>query len=235
MHKYNNVSILTLFPVLQLRVDLWGPQAEWTPAMLRSDPLALKRALLRGPDCRVWYLGRRICGWPAGGRSRRVPVPPPRGIFHAHLLRGDALDEACEGMEADELLDWKKGRYTDFTRTHLLQRVGPIASTSQAPTRVAATHPRPRTLERSQQRPRTTLGGEGTSTSIPQGPADPSSSSSQALLGRLSCPPDLMAQFWVPPGELLRQFLRVDASLEPVFLLEAATHVSSLFPSETLL
>ena len=105
MHEYNNVNILTLLPVLQLRVNLWGPQAEWTPAMLRSRPLSLKRVLLQGPDCRVWYLGKRVCGWPARGRSRWVPVPPPHGMFHGHLLRDEAIDEACEGMDADELLD----------------------------------------------------------------------------------------------------------------------------------
>ena len=135
--------------------------------MLRSDPFARKRALLWGSDCRVWYLGERVCGWPAGGCSRRVPVPPPRGMFHGHLLRDEALDEACEGMDADELLDRRKGQYTDFARTHLLQRVGPITSTSQAPARVAATRPRPRTLKMSQQRPQTASGGEGNSIGAP--------------------------------------------------------------------
>ena len=135
--------------------------------MLRSRPLSLKRVLLQGPDCRVWYLGERVCGWPAGGHSRRVPIPPPRGMFHAHLLRGDALDKACAGMDADELLDRIKGRYVDFSRTHLLQRVGPSASTSQAPARAAVPRSRPHTLERSQQHPRTVSGGEGTSTDAP--------------------------------------------------------------------
>ena len=120
MHEYNNISILTSLPILQLRVDLWGPQEEWTPAMLRCYPLAQKRALLWDLDCRVWYLGERVRGWSVGGRSRRVPVPPPRGMFHGHLLKGDALDEACEGMDADEFLDRRKGRYVDFSRTHLL-------------------------------------------------------------------------------------------------------------------
>ena len=72
-------------------------------------------------------------------------------MFHGHLLRGDALDEACEGMDADEFLNRRKGRYADFARTHLLQRVGPGASTSQAPARAAVPRSRPRTLERSQQ------------------------------------------------------------------------------------
>ena len=54
-------------------------------------------------------------------------------MFHGHLLRDEALDEACEGEAADELLDRRKGRYVDFAHTHLLQRVGPDVSTSQAP------------------------------------------------------------------------------------------------------
>ena len=83
-------------------------------------------------------------------------------MFHGHLLRGDALDEAYEGTDADEFLDLRKGRYTNFARTHLVQRVGPSGSTSQAPARAAGPHPRPRTLERSQQCPRTVPGGEGT-------------------------------------------------------------------------
>ena len=49
-----------------------------------------------------------------------MPVPPPHGMFQWHLLRDEALNEACEGMDADELLDRRKGRYVDFARTHLL-------------------------------------------------------------------------------------------------------------------
>ena len=71
-------------------------------------------------------------------------------MFHGHLLRDEALNEACEGMDANELLNRRKGRYVDFAHTHLLQRVGPSASTSQAPARVAVPRSRPRTLERSQ-------------------------------------------------------------------------------------
>ena len=108
------------------------------------------------------------------------------------MLKGDALDEACEGTDADELLDRRKGRYVDFAHTHLLQRVGPSASTSQAPARVVVSHSRPRTLERSQQRPRTASGGEGTSTGAPQDTSGPSSSSSLTLLGCLACPPNSM-------------------------------------------
>ena len=150
------------------------------------------------------------------------------------MLKGDALDEACTGEDVDELLDRRKGRYTDFARTHLLQRVGPSASTSQAPTRVAVPHSRPHTLERSQQCPRTVSGGEGTSTGAPQHTSDPSSSSSQTLLGRLACLPDSMIRGWVPLGELSRQYLRVDTSLEPVFYLETASHVNSTYPESYL-
>ena len=67
-------------------------------------------------------------------------------MFHGHLLRDEALDEACEGKDADELLEWRKGRYADFAHTHLLQRVGLDASTSQAPVRMAVSRSRPRTL-----------------------------------------------------------------------------------------
>ena len=81
----------------------------------------MKRVLNQGLDCRVWYLGERVYGWPAGGRSRRVPIPPPHGMFHGHLLRDEALNEACEGEDADKLLDQRKGRYADFFHTHLLQ------------------------------------------------------------------------------------------------------------------
>ena len=134
MFVVSNEFILTLFSVLQLRADLWGPEDEWTPAMVRSRPRAAMRVLLQGPDCRVWYLGERVRGWQSGGRSIRVPVAPPRGMFHAHLLRGDALDAARRGADADELRDRSKRRYQEFARAHLLQRVGPGISTSQAPT-----------------------------------------------------------------------------------------------------
>ena len=93
----------------------------------------MKRVLLQGPDCKVWYLGKRVYGWHEGGHLRRVPVPPPHGMFHTHMLRGDALDEAWSKEDADEFRDRSKRRYSKFARTHLLQRVGPVASTSQAP------------------------------------------------------------------------------------------------------
>ena len=80
-------------------------------------------------------------------------------MFHAHLLRGDALDEACAGEDVDEFLDRSKSRYSDFSRTHLLQRVGSDTSTSQAPVRAAIPRSRPRTLERPQHSPRTVPSG----------------------------------------------------------------------------
>ena len=69
---------------------------------------------------------------------RRVPISPPYGIFHTYLLRGDGLDEACLGEDADELCDRRKRRYSEFTRAHLLQRIGPAAFTSQVPARGSA-------------------------------------------------------------------------------------------------
>ena len=95
--------------------------------MVRSRPLALRRVLLQGPDCRVWYLGERVRGWEAGSRGRRVPVAPPRGMFHAHLLRGEALAAALQGTDADELCDRSKRRYHEFARAQLLQHVGPAS------------------------------------------------------------------------------------------------------------
>ena len=59
--------------------------------MIRSISLAEKRGLLRGPDCRVWFLGERVCGWQARGRIRRVTISPPYGMFHTHMLRGMPL------------------------------------------------------------------------------------------------------------------------------------------------
>ena len=43
-----------------------------------------------------------------------------------------------------------------------------------------------------------------------------------------------MIRGWVPPGELSRQYLRIDTSLEPVFHPEAATHVNFL-PQNSIL
>ena len=99
--------------------------------MVRSRPVAERRILLQGLDCRVWYLGERIHGWKADGRARRVPLPPPRGIFHGHLLRGEALAAALRGTDAEGLYDMSRRRYLDFARTQLLQRVSPAASPPQ--------------------------------------------------------------------------------------------------------
>ena len=98
----------------------------------------MKRVLLKGPDCRVWFLSERVRGWKVAGHMRRVPVSPPNNMFHTHLFRGDALDEACLGEDADELCDRRKCRYSEFAHAHLLQRVAPAASTSQAIARGSA-------------------------------------------------------------------------------------------------
>ena len=104
---------------------------EWIPAMVRSRPLAERRVLLQGPDCRVWYLGERVLGWEAGSRARRVPLSPPHGMFHGHLLRGEALATALRGTDAEGLRDMSQRRYLDFARAQLLQRVSPAASPTQ--------------------------------------------------------------------------------------------------------
>ena len=88
--------------------------------MIRSIPLSAKRVLIRGPDYRVYFLGERVRGWQAGGRMRRVPIFPPHGIFHTHLLRGDSLDDSCLGEDVDELCDRRKHRYLEFTHAYLL-------------------------------------------------------------------------------------------------------------------
>ena len=51
---------------------------------------------------------------------RRVPISPPHGMVHTHLLRGDAFDEAYSGEDADELCDIRKHHYSEFTHAHLL-------------------------------------------------------------------------------------------------------------------
>ena len=107
--------------------------------------------------------------------------------------------------------------------------MGPSASTSQTLARIAVPRSRPRTLERSQQRPQTVSGGEGTSIGASRDTSGPSSFGSQILLGHLACLPDLMIRGWVPPGELSRQYLRIDTSLEPVFYPETATHINFTF------
>ena len=104
---------------------------EWIPAMVRSRPVAERRVLLQGPYCRVWYLGERVRGWEAGACARRVPLPPPRGMFHGHLLRGETLAAALRGTDAEGLYDMSRRRYLDFARAQLLQRVSPAVSPPQ--------------------------------------------------------------------------------------------------------
>ena len=69
----------------------------------RSIPLSKKRVLLKGPNCRVWFLSERICSWRLGVRVRRPPFIPPRHMLWAHLLEGEKLDQAFQGEDADEL------------------------------------------------------------------------------------------------------------------------------------
>ena len=144
-------------------------------------------------------LGDRWSCLETGSRAWRVPVPPPRGIFHGHLLRGEALAAALRGVDAEGLCEMSRHRYLEFARAQLLQRVSPAASPpqvaaggsstqvnllfwliytaflripidriftilfhSQVPAR-APVRPRPRALERPQQRPRVATAGEGTS------------------------------------------------------------------------
>ena len=99
----------------------------------------------------------------------------------------------------------------------------------QAPVRApaaAAAHPRPATMERPLQRPRTEASGEGTS-SGGQPTRGPSSSGHQVVVGRLAATPDLMVRYWAPPGELHRRFVTLDTTLEPVYDPVTCTYVSS--------
>ena len=106
---------------------------EWIPAIVRSRPLVERRVLLQGPDYRVWYLGEQVRGWETGSRARRVPVPPPHGMFHAHLLRGEALAAAHRGFDTEGLCEMSRRRYLEFARAQLLQRVSLATSPPQVP------------------------------------------------------------------------------------------------------
>ena len=53
---------------------------------------------------------------------RRPPLPPPRHMLWAHLLEGEELEQAFRGQGADELHE-RRSQYSDFIRTHLLQRI----------------------------------------------------------------------------------------------------------------
>ena len=88
---------------------------------------------------------------------------------------------------------------------------------------------RPRTLERPHQRPRIVPGGEGTPAGVPQAADVPSGSGSQTVLGKWGCPLDMMVRCWMPTSELSRQFLRLNTTLEPVFIPDTTTHVSFLY------
>ena len=102
--------------------------------MRRSIPLSQMRVLLRGPNCRVWFLGERILSWRLGVRVRHPLVAPPRHMLWAHLLEGEELDQAFQGDFADdyELRNRRRSQYSDFIRTQLLQRIplDPIARVS---------------------------------------------------------------------------------------------------------
>lgn len=99
--------------------------------MVRSIPLFRRRVLLRGPSCKVWYLGERIRAWREGAWVRRPPLAPPRYIFWAHLLDRDELESDVEGEDTDEHCKRRKSYYMDFAQAHLLQRVLLPGSTSQ--------------------------------------------------------------------------------------------------------
>ena len=87
--------------------------------MRRSIPLSRKRVLLRGPNCRVWFLGERIHSWRLGVRVRHPPIARPRHMLWAHLLVGEELDQAFQGEAADddELRDKRRSQYSDFIHT----------------------------------------------------------------------------------------------------------------------
>ena len=141
--RYNTCKSLTIISVAfiikiihlpvysqQLRLDQWGPEARWTEAMRRSIPLSQMRVLLRGPSCRVWFLGERIHSWRLGVRVRRPPLAPPRHMLWAHLLEGQELERALRGQDADGLRERRRSQYSDFICTRLLQRI-PLGTTGR--------------------------------------------------------------------------------------------------------
>ena len=91
--------------------------------MRRSIPLSRMRVLLRGPNCRVWFLGERIHSWRLGVQVRRPPLAPPRHMLWAHLLEGEELEQAFRDQGADELRERRRSQYSDFIHTRLLQRI----------------------------------------------------------------------------------------------------------------
>ena len=91
--------------------------------MRQSVPLSQRRVLLRGPNCRVWFLGERIHSWRLGVQVRRPPLAPPRHMLWAHLLEGQELEQALRGQDADGFHERRRSQYSDFIRTRLLQRI----------------------------------------------------------------------------------------------------------------
>ena len=97
--------------------------------MRQSVPLSQRRVLLRGPNCRVWFLGERIHSWRLGVRVRRPPLAPPRHMLWAHLLERQELERALRGQDADGFRERRRSQYSDFIRTRLLQRIPLDAAT----------------------------------------------------------------------------------------------------------
>ena len=86
-------------------------------------------------------------------------------------------------------------------------------------------------MERPPQHPRIVLSDEGTSSRAPlvrAGVPSTGTSAPQVVGGRLTFNPDLLTRCWMPPGELSRQFLTLDTTLEPVYDPATCTHVSFL-------
>ena len=51
-------------------------------------------------------------------------------MLWAHLLEGEELEQAFRGRGADELRERRRSQYSDFIRTHLLQRI-PLDATAR--------------------------------------------------------------------------------------------------------
>ena len=90
--------------------------------MRHSISLSKKRVLLRGPNCRVWFLVERIHSWRLGVQVRHPSIAPPCHMLWAHLLEGEELDQAFQGKAADddELCDRRKCHYSEFARAYIL-------------------------------------------------------------------------------------------------------------------
>ena len=44
-------------------------------------------------------------------------------MLWAHLLDGEELEQALRGQDADKFHERRRSQYSDFIRTHLLQRI----------------------------------------------------------------------------------------------------------------